>query len=191
MGFMFSQGGGGGTAPPLANGLPTGGATGDALLKRSATDYDAIWAPNTPLFTFIGTPPMNVLGTEGSGVVVASYTIPATALPSIAFSWIVQSNGYGTFFGQNVGATGTPTGSYLFDVWDGAAFVQSASLSGAAFTAPDTLARAGGSGAGASRVFRYNPAVLNEIRFQLRVSSAPTSAFTLNVGLQGMIISFP
>jgi hypothetical protein len=171
--------------------VAAGGTTGEIMVKASDVDYATQWATsNTTLFTFTGTPPMNILGTESSGAVVASYIIPASALPNQVFNWIIQSSGYGTFFGTNLGTTGTPSGSYSCQVWDGTAWVTCSNLPGAAFTAPDSLYRGGASSPGSSRIFHYDPAILNEIRFQLVVSGAPATAFTLNIGMQGMIISF-
>jgi hypothetical protein len=186
----FGGGGGGGQGPagPPGQGVPTGGTVGQSLRKASNANYDTEWSSATvPSFTYQEL--VSVTGTEvvGDRIVI---TIPAAVLPAVPFNWAVEGNGYGTFFFTNIGAAGTVSGQFYCDVWDGTAWLQAATAPVAsAFPSADpTIARGSPGGAGSTRLYRYDPAVLNEIRFSLRVYTAASGIFTWNVGLQGYII---
>jgi hypothetical protein len=171
-------------------GVPAGGTTGQILHKRTNADYDLEWSSaGVPSFTY--QEPFSIAGTEATGTRI-TIVVPTPSLPPGPFNWVIQGNGYGSTFFTNIGpgTTGTPTGNYTFDIWDGFGWVACATLNAINFVGGDpAVVRGTPSAPGNSRVFRYDPAVLTDITFGLRITSAPTTAFSLVAGIQGYIFA--
>jgi len=190
MGGFVPPGGGGGSQGPPGQGVPTGGAPGEVLTKATSANYDTIWRmPVATVFNF--TTQFSVLGTEASGARLPDIVIPAASLPLNVFSWAVEGSGYGTFFATNrgPGVTGSPTGNFYLDIWESGGWVQTATQAFTNLGNPEAIIiRSTPTSPGGTRVFTYDSAVLAEIRFSMRVNSAPTTAYTMTIGLQGLIV---
>jgi hypothetical protein len=154
-------------------------------------------ADSKPLY-FEASVPWNLTGTEAAGDPGVIINIPASALPTTAVNYTVQSFGVGTIYMHNKGMgaqpiTGNGCSFYVGIETAPGTFVEIASMGFSVNSFPDATERLWRGSAqvnAASQIFRYDPAVPGGINLRARFNSGTAVGNPLSIflGLQGMIL---